>query len=57
MIRSLRQRHRLIMTVLAVALVTLFIAALLVRQPIPDNSRIPDKLITTQEQPADRSSQ
>lgn len=35
MIRSLRQRHRRVVTALAVALPLVFIAAILARRPVP----------------------
>lgn len=41
MIQSLRQTHRRIVTVLAVVLLIIFIAGLLVRQPLPVSTRLP----------------
>lgn len=45
MIRSLRVRHRRMITLLAVALIALFIAALVARKPAPVTPRIPEALI------------
>jgi hypothetical protein len=42
MIRSLRQRHRLMIIALAIALIALFVSALVVRRPIPTINRIPE---------------
>jgi hypothetical protein len=45
MIRPLRVRHRRMITLLAVALIALFIAALVARKPAPVMPRIPEALI------------
>lgn len=42
MIRPLRQFHRRIIPLLAIALVALFIAGLLVRQSVPPASHLPE---------------
>ncbi|MBS1807074.1 MAG: hypothetical protein JST84_02650 [Acidobacteria bacterium] len=41
MIQSHRQAHRIVILVLAVLLPVLFVLALLVRKPVPANSRLP----------------
>ncbi len=41
MIHSLRQRHRIIIIVLAVLVPAIFLAGLLVRKPAPVNSQLP----------------
>jgi hypothetical protein len=41
MIHSLRQRHRIIIFVLAVLVPAIFLAGLLVRKPMPTNQQLP----------------
>jgi hypothetical protein len=41
MIHRLRQRHRIIIFVLAVLVPAIFLAGLLVRKPVPANSQLP----------------
>lgn len=45
MIRSLRTGHRWMITLLAAALIALFIAAMVARKPTPVTPRIPETLI------------
>jgi hypothetical protein len=45
MIRSLRSRHRAMITLLTVALIALFIAAIAFRKPAPGAPRLPETLI------------
>ena len=45
MIRPLRTRHRRMITLLAVALIALFVAAMVARKPAPVTPRIPETLI------------
>ncbi len=45
MIRSLRNRHRAMIALLAAALVALFIAAMVARQPAPVAPKLPDVLL------------
>jgi hypothetical protein len=48
MIRSLRSRHRAMITLLAAALIALFIAAIALRNPAPVTPNIPDALLRTE---------
>ena len=45
MTHPLRTRHRRMITLLAVALIALFVASLVARKPAPVTPRIPEKLI------------
>lgn len=47
MIRPLRRQHRFVIAVLTLVLAILFIAGLMVREPIPTNPSIPNRLLQT----------